>query len=289
MKIPFLKNKPTSALLASTQGQNVTSLPAFWIRRLLGNILLLAIIASIAITTITIRENLINKKIDFILEYFYETSAKYGWSLDDIIIQGREKTSREDILNKLNLSRDDNILKINLGDVKEKIEKLPWVETATVKRSFFPNILQITIAEKKVLALWQYENKFYPIDSNGKLINAEFVPHHPVLVIVGDKAPEKINSLLKIISSSPEVMKRIKAAKLYSGRRWDIILNDIENGLTIRMPETKPERAWKKFIKINQQHGLLKRKLTFIDLRYKNKLIVTVDSSAFAESDGNKN
>lgn len=289
MKIPFLKNKPTSALLASTQGQNITFLPAFWIRRLLGNILLLAIIASIAVTTITVRENLINKKIDFILEYFYETSAKYGWALDDIIIQGREKTSREDILTKLNLSRNDNILKINLGDVKEKIEKLPWVETATVKRSFFPNILQITIAEKKVLALWQYENKFYPIDCNGKLINAEFVPHHPVLVIVGDKAPEKINSLLKIISSSPEVMKRIKAAKLYSGRRWDIILNDIENGLTIRMPETKPERAWKKFIKINQQHGLLKRKLTFIDLRYKNKLIVTVDSSAFAESDGNKN
>ena len=38
--------------------------------------------------------------------------------------------------------------------------------------------------------------------------------------------------------------------------------------------EDNIEQAWKKLIKLDQTQGLLKRKLTFIDLRLKNKVIV---------------
>lgn len=287
MRFSFFKSSKSSQQ-QTAQLQNPVYLPRLWPYQLTGNLLLLAVIASTAMIIVTIRENLINRQIDAFMKDFYAYTAQYGWQIDDIIIQGRDKTSKAEIINQINLNRNDNILEVNLKQIKEKIEQLPWVKTAAVRRGFFPNVLQILIVEKEVIALWQSGNVFYPVDQNGNLVEAEYTPHKPVLVIVGRRAPEKINDLLSVVSETPEISARIKAAKLYAGRRWDIILDDVEHGITIKMPEKNLDSAWKKFVKINRQHGLLKRKLTFIDLRYENKLIVTVDSMAYADEKKNK-
>ena len=39
------------------------------------------------------------------------------------------------------------------------------------------------------------------------------------------------------------------------------------------------QQAWKKFVKINNQYDVLNRKLTIIDLRYKNKVSVTLSDT----------
>ena len=52
------------------------------------------------------------------------------------------------------------------------------------------------------------------------------------------------------------------------------MLDDIENGITIKLPEQNIDQAWKKLLKLNTTQGLLKRKLTIIDLRFPNKVIV---------------
>lgn len=282
MSFSFFKIQKTSPS-PSVPAQNLISLPQIWPYRLLGNIILLAFIFSLGMTILTIKENLINKHLDAFMKQFYAYTAQYGWQIDDIIVLGRQKTTKEEILNQLNLNRSNNILEVDLSEIKALIEQLPWVETAAVKRGFFPNVLQIQIVEKSIIALWQSGSRFYPIDQNGKIIEADYTPTKPILIIVGRRAPEKIKDLLSVLAESPDIMSRVQAAKLYSGRRWDIILDSLEDGLTIKMPEKNLEQTWKKFIKINNQHGLLKRKLTFIDLRYDNKLVVTVDGSAYAD------
>ncbi len=266
------------------QAQNRVYAPIMMPYRLFGNLMLLALIASICMIIVTIRDNLINKQITSLMNGFYAYSAAYGWGIDDIIVEGRNKTGRQELADAIGLSRADNILSVNLAELKNKIEELPWVKKAVVKRRFFPNLLQIKLYEKDVLALWQSGDQFFPVATDGRLIEADYKPRQPLLIIVGRKAPEKINELLEATASDPQLQKRIKAAILFSGRRWDIVLDDLEHGVTIKMPEKNIKQAWKKFIKINDAHGLLKRKLTIIDLRYKNKLSVTVGDSGFSEN-----
>lgn len=261
------------------QAKNRVSLPVEIPYRFLGNLLFLAAIGVVSAGIVTVRDDLINKKFNNIMSDFFAYSANHGWGINDILVNGRDKTSLQDLSSVINFNRQDNILSIDLEELKENLEKLPWIEQAQIKRNFFPNTLDITIREKDVLALWQYGNKFYPVDINGNLIEAEFTPHKPILVIVGRKAPEKINSLLKITSPAPELQKRIKAAVLHSGRRWDVIFDNIEHGITVKLPEKNTKQAWEKFTKIENQYGILKRKLTFIDLRYEDKVIVGVNDS----------
>jgi len=68
-------------------------------------------------------------------------------------------------------------------------------------------------------------------------------------------------------------------ANFISKRRWNIVLDDKEKGITIKLPEENIKKAWKKLLSLNKSVGLLKRKLTIIDLRLKGKVIIRLNKS----------
>lgn len=252
---------------------------ALWPYRLIGNLLLLCAIWLLTVSVITIRHDFVGKQIDSLVSEIYNKTATAGWGLDDITVEGRNKTAKDDILRVVGLKRGDNILEINLDDVCARIKTLPWVKNVVVTRRYFPNILHISLTEKEVKSIWQYKNEFYPIDEDGNIIETEYVPQKNILQIIGEDAPQHFNELLKIVESDEELYSHLKAAHLISKRRWNLIFNDVENGITVKMPEDNLLAMWNKLIKLNKTQGILKRKLTFIDLRLKNKVIVGISSS----------
>ena len=268
------KNAPQIAPAAPVTIPSRISLPREWPFRLAGNLFLLGVIFMLASVIITIKTNLIGRKLTDLSTEFYNYSASLGFKIDDIIITGRDKTAKQDILNALQLSRETNILNLDLRDLQQKVEQLPWVRHAVVKRRFFPNIIQIDIRERQVQSIWQLDHKFRPIDGEGNVIEADYTPDHPILLIVGEGAPENITALMKSITDDQNIFQRIKVANYISGRRWNIVLDDVENGITVKLPEKHIDEAWKKLLKLNTTQGLLKRKLTIIDLRFPNKVIV---------------
>ena len=268
------KNAPQIAPAAPVTIPSRISLPREWPFRLAGNLFLLGVIFMLASVIITIKTNLIGRKLTDLSTEFYNYSAGLGFKIDDIVITGRNKTAKQDILNALQLSHETNILNLDLRDLQQKVEQLPWVRHAVVKRRFFPNIIQIDIRERQVQSIWQLDHKFRPIDGEGNVIEADYTPDHPILLIVGEGAPENITELMKSITDDQNIFQRIKVANYISGRRWNIVLDDVENGITVKLPEKHIDEAWKKLLKLNTTQGLLKRKLTIIDLRFPNKVIV---------------
>ena len=99
-----------------------------------------------------------------------------------------------------------------------------------------------------------------------------------ILQIVGEDAPEHINALLKIIEKDKDLFSRVKVANFISKRRWNLTFDDVLDGITVKLPEDDVEDAWKKLVKLDKTRGILKRKLTFIDLRLKNKVIVKISN-----------
>ena len=258
------------------KGQNRFAMENETLIRLVANTFLLFVMACVLGTTVTLRDSLISKQIEGLKQQMFEYSSGHGFGINDIIIQGRQKTTLEDLNKQINLTRENSILQVDLKTLKTKIEDLPWVEKAELRRLYFPNVLQISIKEKDIVALYQKDEKFYPVDKYGNVIEVEYTPSKPFLIIVGEGAPAKLFDLIKVVATSPELFGRLKAAVLYYNRRWDLVFNDLENGITVKMPEENFQKAWDKLVKINHKYGIFKRKLTFIDLRYKDKVNVII-------------
>ena len=251
---------------------NKVYLPRQWPQRLLGSLFVLALIVAAASVTVTIKESLVTKQFESWQQDFYELTDKLGFTVDEIVVQGRRRTDKQELMNAIAVSREDNIFEVDVYALQQRLEQLPWVRKAAVKKTFLPNVINITLQEKKVQSLWQISEKFHPIDEDGKVIEADYVPDKPLLLIVGAGAPENINSLLKIIQQDKGIYQRVKVANFISKRRWNLVLDDVRDGITIKLPEDDVEKAWKKLIKLNTTKGILKRKLTILDLRFKGKI-----------------
>lgn len=233
-----------------------------------------------AFTIVVLKNDLVNKKIEETQNLILDYVGKENFLLDEIIVSGRVRTKNDEILKAIGLTRGDNLLKTDVSLVKQNLENLPWVRDVEVKRSFFPNILNVEIKEKDVLALWQLNEKFYPLDMDGYVIEADYIPKNEVLLVVGPKASEKFIEFIKTIRQvDEEFIKRVKVASYVSDRRWNVILDDVKKGVTVKLPEENYAEAWKKLIKLEKTKGILKRKLTIIDLRLDDKVVVKLKKS----------
>lgn len=182
-------------------------------------------------------------------------------------------TKNEEILKTINLKQGTPMAQIQLGDMQEKIEQLPWVRTAIIER-YWPNVIKITIEEKVPLALWQNNKKYHPLDDRAEIIDTTKLLPTDLLLVVGPDAPKHLIPLIKDLEQVPEIYQYVRAAVRVGTRRWNLKLFNAEKGLEILLPETNVLAALKRLDAHNKQEKLIKRQVAAIDLRTADKVVL---------------
>lgn len=200
-----------------------------------------------------------------------DTTLRAGLSVADILVEGRQETTRGQLLRTIAVNRGDPILTIDTDAVRERLIGLGWVADATVERRL-PNTVFVRLEERKAMAIWQRNGTFVLVDRSGEVIGQQGLERFTHLkVIVGDDAPRHAPKLLDMLATSPPLMKRVRAAVWVGGRRWNLRLDD---GIDIRLPEENPLAAWTQLATLERDNRLLKQDIIAVDLRIPNKLIV---------------
>jgi len=202
-------------------------------------------------------------------------TASTGFILKDVMVEGRENTPVKDLRAVVNLELDQPILDVSPQHLRERIEALPWVATASVERQL-PDIIHIRLNEHRPTAMWQHDGTFSLINKTGEVIltggdDITVFSHLPL--VVGNGAPEHADKVLSILKSEPDLHKRVKAAVRVSDRRWDIVMND---GSSIRLPEDHPAQAWARLAIYDKEHEIFKKKLASVDLRLPDRILVKI-------------
>lgn len=225
-----------------------------WAYRLTGLAAAFLIMLSLALTAVTVRDNVIAAQFDKLMQAIYRISADHGMYVEDVIVEGNRRTSYEDLVQALNLSENESILGIDIAKLQNRIEQLTWVRKCVVKREFFPNNILVNIEERQVKAIWQYEGRYYPVDAEGNVIEVEeYEPDAPILLLTGDGAPHHLAELLKVLATDEELANRVKAAVFVSNRRWDLIFDNVNNGVVVKLPEKKFAEAYQKIALLNKR------------------------------------
>lgn len=204
-------------------------------------------------------------------------SVNLGFTVQEILVVGRRETSRQDLLEAVELSRGAPILSFDLGSAKERLEALPWVREVTIER-MLPDTIILNLVERRPLALWQRQGRFSLIDQKGEVILDEGLERFSeLLVVVGEEAPTHASRLLEILSTQPRLMTMVKAAVWVGGRRWNVrMTGDID----VRLPEKNPTSAWARLAEYDRTHRVLERDIQILDLRFPDRLIVRKPAAA---------
>lgn len=198
-------------------------------------------------------------------------TAALGLSLDDVLVDGRNRTATVDILAAMGAERGKAIFAIDPDATRRALEALPWVKQAEVRRQL-PNVVYVRLTERVPMAIWQLRGRLSVIDQDGEEIpEIEAQRFADLPLVVGEGAPAHTAELLAMLDRQPALRRAVTAAVRVSDRRWNLRL---VGGIDVQLPEEAAAEAWDQLAHLEQEHKLLAKDVVLIDLRLPDRMIV---------------
>ena len=211
-----------------------------------------------------------------LIEVSDDISKAAGLIVQEVIVEGRSKTRKKALLQALQVSEGDNILTINITEMKDRINKLPWVKFARIERHF-PNKISLTLVERTPMARWQTNRMLKLIDDHGDIIPVvDLTSFSNLPIIIGKNAPKIAGQILRTLSNEPHLFRRVKSLTLVSDRRWDV---ELDNQINVHLPEKNPGKAWTHLATVEQGHNIFGDQVQGIDMRLENQLIIKIEKN----------
>ena len=145
----------------------------------------------------------------------------------DIVMGGNAHISREQVLSVFGADLDRDIFKVPLGERRDDLERLPWVEHATVMR-LLPNHLRIQITERTPVAFTRQGTQIGLVDGNGVLLDmppeSAGDPHYSFPVLTGLAA----NDTPELRATRMEVFRRFMGDLASAGPKVTQSLSEVD-------------------------------------------------------------
>ncbi len=173
-----------------------------------------------------------------------------------------------------------NFFLINLDAVKARVESLPWVYKASVRRQW-PQDVYVRFTEQQLAAYWGEGAYLNQAGDVVRVKAAELPAEFPRLdgpEGTGAQVLEHYKSLGQVLAAAGLKLERIT---LTPRRTWRLGLS---NGITIVLDREQPERKLERFARVYvQSFASLAPDIRQVDLRYANGF--AVENGAYAAGD----
>jgi len=206
--------------------------------------------------------------------------AAAGLRVDEVTVEGRIRTAPEDVLGALGVTRGQFIFDIDLAAARARLERLEWVEQATVSRHL-PGTVHVHLVERQPYAVWQRGGRLSLVDRHGALITDNDLSRFAHLpLVVGHGAHRNAAALMNELVARPALAARMQAAVRVSNRRWNLKL---QNGIEVRLPARGISDSLRKLVRMDAKNGVLSRNIRAVDLRVPGRITILIDSESAAQ------
>ena len=150
----------------------------------------------------------------------------------------------------------------------KEIAELPYVKTTRIMHRL-PDLIKVDITEYTPIAINE-ASEIFNIDGDiiSKKNNTKIYKEN-LIKLEGNPTKDKLQEIIKIIMTDYDLFDKVKSINFIGNRRWNIIFS---NGITIRLPQADPKKAWD-YVILNQSE-ILESKADYLDLRISNKLFL---------------
>ena len=217
------------------------------------------------------------KKRSFIALFLLIILSTYNFTLNPnfitnlnikkIKVKNNEIINDDEIKKKLSFLYETNILFSDLDTIEKKIKEIDFIESFKIKK-VYPNEIQITIREKKPIAIIQNKKKKKYFTSTGDLIDFIDLKRFENLPLVyGDK--ESFTGIHNNLKSLNFPITKIKKFYLFESKRWDLLTT--KNQL-IKLPIENYDKSLVNFMTLKDKINFTEYKI--FDYRIKDQLIL---------------
>jgi cell division protein FtsQ len=180
-------------------------------------------------------------------------------------INGATEALDKQVRTALNLQFPLNSFELELPKVKDQIEQIEAVKTASLfLRS--GGLLEVDIDQRMPVVLWRTGRELDMLDANGERagVLTSRLDRLDLPLIAGEAAEEHIAQALELYALAKPIAGRLRGLRRMGMRRWDMIL---DRGQTIQLPEENASEALNRVLALHAAQKILDRDVVTIDMR----------------------
>ena len=202
-------------------------------------------------------------------------SKNYEYQYKNLETIGLKNIDKKTIEQKLNKYLNSSIFLLPLDKISREISDINWVKNVKLTTDY-KNTLIINIQEYNPIGIYNFNNKNFYFDNDGKIIDQvdpNFTVKENLLVFGGPLSNIEAYKLLDIIYDlNLDKIIKIKKIIYIKKRRWDILTN---KGAKLLLSEIHPKKSIKNFLIIKKNLSETKfNNIIKFDLRDSNKTIL---------------
>ena len=150
------------------------------------------------------------------------------FDVDHIKIAGRERAPRDALLEAAGLANRTQLTDVEPGHIEARLEKLPWVRSATVERRW-PGTIAIAVVEHLPVAITPAGDAWAEIDAEGDVLAINDSPDPQLPILDGVKAVavgERVASVgaVRVASLLPESLRPMVSSVRAEGNSVELLL-----------------------------------------------------------------
>jgi len=202
------------------------------------------------------------------------------FSIRLVEITGSSATVSEQVREAVSMEFPVSSLRLNLKELRERIESVDAVKRADV---YLRNgVLEIQIGERKPALIWRGQSHLELIDASGERagVLSSRKGYHDLPLITGTGAQDHVTEALAIWAASKPIVDRVRGLRRMGERRWDVVLDRKQ---IIQLPVRDPVAALERVIALHGARDVLGRDVSVVDMRDGRRPILRLSAPAMEQ------
>lgn len=209
------------------------------------------------------------------------------FNIKEIIVEGNEKITKDEIISLSQIKIDENTYKINMSKAQEKILENPYIKSVKIKR-VLPSKVSILVEERKATFMFEYGSGYVYINNQGYILEVsseklevpiiqgaetlaeEFVPGNRLCT----NDLEKMSTIIKImeVASNNDIANLITRIDIENSQNYKILFESEEKIAYLGDATNLNDKMPRIVAILNQEKGVAGEIFVNMDLKNSNPI-----------------
>jgi cell division protein FtsQ len=248
---------------------------------------IIRLVSSLSLRVFLLLTGVISLSLLFVYLYGYLASSPYI-RLEQVIVTVVDEDIRQDLIEMSGLNPDSSMLSINLNEIKEKMERHPWIKSVDLEKRF-PHTLLIN-AEKETAAAMVLLDRLTYMDSSGRLfkyVEQEDDRDYPLITGISkaggvrEKQLKTAAAVLDLFRTETGAWSHRELSEIHISEDCDVSVYSTSLPTVIRMGRDALEAKMDELKRITRhlnEAGKM-RMVRMIDLNYRDGAVVSFNDA----------
>jgi len=200
-------------------------------------------------------------------------------------VSGLKRVEENQILAKAGFGVGKNVFRVNLQQIRARVEELQWVRYAMVER-VLPDQIIIKVVEREPIGLARIRGEVFEFDMDGKILDPDPLTGSSFPILDGLRGGDNKNNLPKVATYRKvlEDLGQGALSEIHINDAGEVTVVSASDPLLVNLGTNDFRSRWIKYLQLKpqiQQHYPLAVR---VDLRFKNQVIVRMRDDETGEN-----